>query len=120
METNYSLFRKISDEKLLNKLTEFLNSNEIDFKIDRKTEHTEVQILNSQTLKLESLLMSEKELFMEQEVDDFYLQGFSDKELMDLLTEPENWSAIDYHNAVRILKERGMSVTDEFLVNLRS
>ena len=120
MEVKYSLFRKISDQKLLNQLTDFLQKKEISYKVDRNETHTEVQILNSEISHMESLLIEENELFIEKQQDDFYLQGFSDKELMDLLMEPENWSAIDYHNAIRILKDRGMTLTEEFLVRLRN
>lgn len=39
--------------------------------------------------------------------DDYYLFGFTDKELIDLITKADEWSAFDVMLARKILKDRG-------------
>ena len=51
---------------------------------------------------------------------DYYLFAFSNAELWELLGQPAAWSATDVALAARLLRERGETVTDEILQELRT
>ena len=44
---------------------------------------------------------------------DHYLFGFENQELLEIITEPDNWSEYDFHLAKRILNDRGIPITSE-------
>lgn len=50
---------------------------------------------------------------------DYYLFGFSNAELWELLRQPAAWSSHDVALASRLLRERGETVTDDRLRQLR-
>jgi hypothetical protein len=50
---------------------------------------------------------------------DHYLFSFSDNELYEIMTKPDEWSAFDYHLAKKILRNRGKSIDDDFLQSLK-
>ncbi|HEY1056542.1 MAG TPA: hypothetical protein VGE24_15455, partial [Emticicia sp.] len=50
---------------------------------------------------------------------DHYLFSFSDIELYEIIARPDEWSALDYHLAKKILKERGQTIDDDFLKALK-
>ncbi|MHB1278751.1 MAG: hypothetical protein ACYC1Q_10165 [Bacteroidia bacterium] len=49
-----------------------------------------------------------------------YLFGFSDSELIDILKNYDQWSMTDYLLAQKILEERGISISDEQLQDLKN
>ena len=48
-----------------------------------------------------------------------YLFAFTDDELFDLLSKPDEWNALDYQLAKKILRERGREVNDEIIESLK-
>jgi hypothetical protein len=50
---------------------------------------------------------------------DHYLFSFSDIELYEIVTKPDEWSAFDYHLAKKIIKERGKTIDDDFLRSVK-
>lgn len=50
---------------------------------------------------------------------DYYLFSFSDTELYEILTKPDEWSPLNYHLAKKILRDRGKSIDDTFLQSLK-
>ena len=50
---------------------------------------------------------------------DHYLFSFSDGELYEIMTKPDEWSAFDYQLTKKILRERGKSIDDDFLHSLK-
>lgn len=119
MSIKYSLFRKVSDKNLLKEIEGFLIQNEIVYQANQANEITIVYVASHQMLELEKLMLENNELFLKNVPDDFYLQGFSEKELLDIIMNPEDWSAIDYHLSVNILAKKRITIDTETLANLR-
>jgi hypothetical protein len=46
---------------------------------------------------------------------DYYLFNFSDLQLMEILRAPDEWGYLDYPLAIRILSNRGVSISKEDL-----
>lgn len=48
-----------------------------------------------------------------------YLFEFTDEELFDILSKPDEWNALDYQLAKKLLRERGREVSDEIIASLK-
>lgn len=73
----------------------------------------EVRIAGSNFEKADELLKGLAEEFFSQIDPDYYLFDFSDEELREILTKPDEWGDLDQHLAVKLLKDRGQGVTQE-------
>jgi hypothetical protein len=51
--------------------------------------------------------------------DDYYLYSFSDDELNEIISTPDEWSRQDYFIAKKILDERGVHLTEEKISTLK-
>lgn len=51
--------------------------------------------------------------------NDYYLFGFTDEELMEIVSKRDEWSNHDFNLALSILKERGKEVSTEELESLK-
>lgn len=47
--------------------------------------------------------------------EDYHLYEFSDEELMEIVDHPDDWSKLDYHLALSILKDRGKEVSTDYI-----
>lgn len=110
MNNNYFTLRKITQVQLQEKFRNFLEDHQITFVEEKEGNAVSVKIPQSQAERVEQLLIESNDLFLENAPDDLYLRGFSDKELLGIITDPQDWGAIDFHLAVRILVERGIEV----------
>jgi hypothetical protein len=55
-----------------------------------------------------------------QDVDPgYYLFGFSDIELLDIIAKPDEWGHFDYVLARQVLAERGLEIPDETLEEIK-
>ena len=48
-----------------------------------------------------------------------YLFEFTNDELFDILSKPDEWNALDYQLAKKILNDRGREVNDEIIESLK-
>jgi hypothetical protein len=54
------------------------------------------------------------------EVDkDYYLLEFSDDQLKEIVSKPDEWGKYDYHLAKKMLKDRNINMSDEKLTELK-
>ncbi|MGC4022060.1 MAG: hypothetical protein QM734_09015 [Cyclobacteriaceae bacterium] len=63
--------------------------------------------------KADSLLNKVGEKASEAVGKDHYLYEFTDEELFDILSKPDEWNEMDFHLARRILSERGKEIQSE-------
>lgn len=47
--------------------------------------------------------------------EDYHLYEFSDEELMEIVDNPDDWSKLDYHLAISILKKRGKEIGEDYV-----
>jgi len=51
---------------------------------------------------------------------DHYLYEFTDEELMDVISKKDEWSALDYLLAQKLLKDRGKEVSQDTIITLEN
>jgi hypothetical protein len=51
--------------------------------------------------------------------DDYYLYEFTDEELMEILVKADEWSALDYMLAQKILAKRGKNITEKDIAAIK-
>jgi hypothetical protein len=47
--------------------------------------------------------------------EDYHLYEFTNEELMEIVDQPDDWSKLDYHLAISILKKRGKEVSKAYV-----
>lgn len=118
-------FKKFNDPVLANDFGKLLKQNGFNFELkdDTNFDPSFANNFSSKqfTIKLkpsdfekvnELLLVSAKEEI--NLVDkDYYLYEFTDKELIEIVTKPEEWNEFDYLLAQKLLKERGKEINPE-------
>jgi hypothetical protein len=123
--------RKFSDEEPFNDFLHILEKNSIPYQTEVFRDRIEpvgmrplpaeynVKVPSDKFAQVFEILndIASKEVF---DVDKtHYLFDFTDQELYDILSKPDEWSAFDYQLSQRILKERGKEINKEFLNSLR-
>lgn len=86
-------------------------SGDIVFAGNTLEEELHVKIKAEDFETAQKLLEDLEEIDAEKLEKDYYLFEFSDKELVEILEKPDEWSLNDYRWAQEILKQRGKEVT---------
>lgn len=69
--------------------------------------------------KADAVLLKEGDQTLEQVGSDHYLFQFTDQELYDVVSKPDEWNELDYKLAAKILRERGRDVSDATIEKLK-
>lgn len=125
-------YKKFNEESDVEYLTDVLKANQVPFEVtvDRDsldtlyganhlTKYFYVKIRREDFEKVNSILfgLSEKEL---DSLDKgHYLFDFTDEELFEILSKPDEWSEMDYSLSKRILSVRGKDVNEHTIELLR-
>ncbi len=134
MSDELTTIRKFLDPGAAASFVKLLESHEIPFYVEdasetfdpsfafnKVTKEIHVKVRPSDFERIESLVEEQVEELTEGEIpSDHYLLEFNDEELFELLSKPDEWSAMDYQLAQRILKDRGKPVDDELLGELKA
>ena len=125
-------YRKYNESEQVEALTKIFEEQGIAFEIteDRDsldslyganhlTKHFYIKIRKDDFVKADSLLLdlSEKEVATADK--DHYLYSFTDEELFDILSKPDEWNEFDYQLSKRILGERGKEISGDTIDLLR-
>jgi hypothetical protein len=79
----------------------------------------ELKISNTRFEEVNQLLRETQDININDLASDYYLFSFTDEELVDILRHPDEWSPQDYHIALLILEERGITFTKNELADYR-
>lgn len=79
----------------------------------------ELRISPGEFERVTSLILSNTTVNLEELEKDHYLFSFTDKELYNIIANPDDWGRQDYLVAVELLKQRGDEYTPEELQKLR-
>ncbi|WP_184543962.1 hypothetical protein [Mucilaginibacter sp. FT3.2] len=133
MESPLILFRRFDDVALANALTDVLDKNGITYTIEesatvfdpgfRSNEFTKQYSVKINAGDFETVndLLNENELENVNNADkEHYLYSFTDAELTDVLAKADEWSPFDYLLARKILVERGITVNEKVLTDLKN
>jgi hypothetical protein len=115
-------FRKYSDEAEARELTDLLTENKIPFEIENtpnldiiytnrnRQQEYRVKLQQQNFEKAEYIWLENTKAQLGSMDKDYYLFSFSNEELMDVVRKRDEWSALDFLLAQKLLKERGMEV----------
>jgi len=129
---SYATIRKYPHVELANDIIQTLTANEISYKLidnspsvnitfsgDTLQNEVELKIKQSDFETVNKLLDKEAKSNLDQVEQDYYLFDFSDEELFEIILKHDEWSALDYQLAKRILEQRGNSVNEQLISNLK-
>ena len=129
----YSPYKSFSEESDASDFIETLKYHEIDFDIsivktgldtlygeNRFGTSYFVKLQKEDFQKADALLVAIAEKDLKKIPEDYHLFTFSNDELKEILTNPDEWSEIDYLLAHKILDQRNVVIDKNALVAWRS
>jgi len=131
-ENQFLTYRKFTDKSEALELSELLTKNNIDFILEDTSASFDPSFANNEfnnefriklkksDFELVDQLQLEISVNQIDSIDkDYYLFGFTDQELIEIITKSDEWSNFDYVLAQKILKDRGMEINKELLNTIR-
>ncbi|WP_158995576.1 hypothetical protein [Mucilaginibacter sp. L196] len=133
MEPDFITYQRFNDIALANNLADILQRHNITYTIEEEsltfnpTFVLNNELANEYAVKIKSedfeqvnqLLVEEETTNIDEVEADYYLFKFTNDELIDLITKADEWSAFDYLLAQKILTERGITINDKYLAELK-
>lgn len=131
MSQTYVTFKKYPDAKQAQALQQFLIENGIECTFKDTSPSTgaaisgdfmreyEVQLHPDNFEQAETLLEKQAEGMIVDLPEDYYLLTFTDEELHDVVMKHDEWSEFDYLLARKLLEERGKTIDEASLKQLR-
>ena len=133
MKEEYSIFRKFPTLEQAIELRDLLKSNDIESILDDNVppvditfsgstlnNQIEIRIKQSDFKMAEDLLEKDAEGLIDEIDKDYYLFKFTNEELYEILLKSDEWSALDYTLAQKILTQRGKPVDKDLLNSLKN
>ncbi|MCE9539111.1 MAG: hypothetical protein K8R85_07825 [Bacteroidetes bacterium] len=122
----YVTFQKFNDEFAAMELGDLLKQENIDFILEDTSLNFDPSFSNNQLTK-EYRIKLKKENFetanklltqlsvaqLDSVEKDYYLFDFTDEELIEIVTKPDEWNQFDYTLSQKILKDRGKEIKPE-------
>lgn len=132
MSENFILFRNFPTLDQAKELEKLLNQNHIktiltdnvapvDILLSGSAlqNQFEIKISSSDISKAESLFDEPAENILDEIDEDYYLFDFTNEELYEILLKSDEWNALDYKLAQKILTDRGKAIDSEMLNSLK-
>lgn len=132
MSANFLTFKRFNDQEVANDLQEKLTGLHIPFEVEdtdkffdpsfaRNALQREIHVkLQPGDFALAQQALEQYYREQVQAVDkDYYLFEFSDDELREILTRPDEWGDFDYQLAQQILKDRGKEIAAAVVETLK-
>ena len=128
MQEKFIYYKSFFEEETFIEFKQFLKKNKIEF--ESKVENPNIYHTSANVITPEYIVKIKQSDYdyveglvseiMKNEVEnvnsDHYLFSFSDSELYEIITKPEEWSSFDFQLAKKILKDRGKEI-DETLIS---
>jgi ATP-dependent Zn protease len=133
MDPDFITYQKFNDVALAENLVDILQRHNIEYTIEEESltfnpsfvlnnelaQEYAVKINSRDFEQVNRLLLEEETANIDDVEADYYLFKFTNDELIDLLTKADEWSAFDYLLAQKILTDRGITVDDKYLEELK-
>ncbi len=129
---SFEVFRKFPEIESAKHLADLLEENRISYRLEDYSNQADIsfmgQNLDLKILikaritdfpKIENLIDSSNDISLDQVDQGHYLFGFTDEELTEIIVKPDEWNNYDYKVAKLILDERGITVSEEFIENIK-
>jgi len=116
--------KKFNDPVLAQNMADILGNNGIVYTLDEAPavynpsivnqadllKEYELKIDSSDFTRANQLIADYEKSFINDVEPDYYLFSFTDEELMEILTRPDEWSTFDHELAKKLLNERGIVI----------
>lgn len=132
MQEDYTVFRSFADADLAREMAKELAAQNIPFQLENTSSPMDPLIIGSGLdadirLKIRARDFEKAQRILEDyygrqldKVDgDYYLFGFTDDELIDVVSKPDEWGELDYLLAQKILSDRGLTMDRQTLISLK-
>jgi hypothetical protein len=128
---DFVVFRKFNDQERVEAIVAILREHHIEFQVteDRdsldglyggsKLTNYYVKLKQADFARTHAVLQSLGEEALEHVEKDHYLYAFTDEELFEVLSKPDEWNEMDYQLSKRILKERGKEINNDTIELLK-
>jgi len=126
MEPEFVTYQKFDDIVLAEVLTDLLEENGIAYEFEEQSfrfdpslvlsnakKEYAIKIKSADFERVTQLLQANEAENVGSVEPDYYLFGFTDDELMDVITKADEWSAFDVVLAKKILGDRGKPVSEQ-------
>src|ERR1700744_4534560 len=133
MEPEFITYQKFNEIEFANLLVELLEENDIPFMVEEEgpvfdptfsfredLTYYAVKIKSEDFERVNALLLQNEANDEPVEDEEYYLFGFTDEELREVLAKADEWSAYDVTLARKILTDRGKPISDDELGSLKS
>jgi len=128
----FLIFKKYNEKESAEALTNLLQTHGIAFELVQDRENLDVlygtnpsekfyyvKIKSDDFPKANALLLDIGNTELDNVDKTHYLFEFTNDELFDILSKPDEWNALDYQLAKKILNDRGREVNDEIIESLK-
>lgn len=124
-EIEFVNYKTFTNKFELDEIVELLEKNNVEYELENTLNKgplfSNVDLNIEYKLKLKSqdfelldkLYLEFAENQINQIGNDYYLFDFNDDELLDIIKSKDEWGALDYSLALKILKERGVSLNED-------
>ncbi|MEQ1733205.1 MAG: hypothetical protein ABL940_06000 [Bacteroidia bacterium] len=129
--SKFITYKKFQNANQLYEIAELLKQNSILFEIEDNTtrvsqfiigqdyeDNIAIKISPDDFITVNKLLEDNATELINNLNEDYYLYKFSNDELMQIVVEPDKWGEIDQKLSVKLLNNRGVTVTKELLKTL--
>lgn len=131
-EQPFLTYQRFIDKQEAEEMAAILKENNIDYLLEDHSASFDPSFSNNELLKeyriklrrtdFEQADLIQKNIAESQlnTIDkDYYLFTFTDKELIDVITQSDEWSQLDYMLAQKLLKDRGIDINSDTLESLK-
>lgn len=128
MEPEFITYQKFNDAALAEELTTILDENHIEHYVQEESSGFDpslvmsnapvdyaVKIKSADFERVNQLLVQKEEQHVDEVDNDYYLFGFTNDELLEVITKADEWSVFDVVLARKILIERGITLNEQQL-----
>ncbi len=126
-------YKKFKDLEIANDISEKLKDEGIYLEIENEKGFLDsgfannplqndfkIKIEPSNFLKADKVLENYYFNLLDKIPEDYYLFSFTNKELFEIISKPDEWGDLDYQLAQKILKDRGEEITQDEIQNLKN
>ncbi len=119
-----SVFRKSINQSIIDEIAQILEENHIPFKKIDNEKYFDATFVNDPSKVEYQILIDRADFEKAEEIitdhysknleipEDYYLKEFSDEELKDIIFKKDEWNEFDYEVAKKLLKERGIIISE--------
>lgn len=133
MNQQFSIFKTFTNIEQANELKNILNENGIETIMEDNSPpvdvtftgggelniKTEIRIKQSEFKKAEEILEKIAKESLNDIDPEYYLFGFTNEELYDILLKSDEWNKFDFILSQKILKDRGKNIDEELIESLK-